>query len=302
MYDVIIIGAGPGGMSAALYASRAGLKTLIIEKSWLPGGQMNNTETIDNYIGAKTEDSFQLAKNMFEQIEDNVELRYGNEVNNIYYNEDEKLFYLSTNKKEEYKSYVVIVATGTQYKTLNVLEKYKNVSYCAVCDFPFYKNKNVAVIGGGDSALEAALLLSENSKQVFLIHRRDKYRAKSHLIKAIKNKKNIVEMLECVVVGRILDDHDIATHLYVDNMFLNEIVEINVEGIFPEIGNIPNSEMLNSKLVIKNEAKEIVASKNKQLFVIGDVTSQKHKQVAIAVAEGAKAGLEAYDVITELKN
>ena len=302
MYDVIIIGAGPGGMSASLYTSRSGLKTLLLEKEWITGGQMNSTEMVDNYLGSATEDAFELAEKMYNQIKDDVDLKMGNNIVDVVYNDKNKTFSVLNSDGEEYISKVVIVATGTKHKSLPVLDNYNGISYCAVCDFPFYEDKDVAVIGGGDSALESALLLSEKSKKVYLIHRREKYRAKPHLIKAVKNKDNISELLDCTVVGGLANDNNNIETLFVDNMFLSEIIDLNVKGVFPEIGSIPNSNFLSSELVEKNSNGEIVASKNEQLFIVGDVTDTKHKQIAIAVADGAKAGLDAYGAITRLKN
>lgn len=302
MYDVIIIGAGPGGMSAALYTSRSGLKTLLLEKEWITGGQMNNTELVDNYLGSATEDAFKLADKMYSQIENDVDLDMGNNVIEVVYNDTDKTFGVLNSDGEEYFSKVVIVATGTKHKSLPVLDNYNGISYCAVCDFPFYEDKNVAVIGGGDSALESALLLSEKSKKVYLIHRREEYRAKPHLIKAVKNKNNISELLDCSVVGGMSNKNHNIDALFVENMFLGEIINLSVDGVFPEIGSIPNSNFLSNRLVEKNDNGEIVASKNEQLFIVGDVTDTKHKQIAIAVADGAKAGLDAYDAITRLKN
>ena len=302
MYDVIIIGAGPGGMSAGLYTSRSGLKTLLLEKEWITGGQMNNTEIVDNYLGSATEDAFKLADKMCGQIEDDVDLKMGVNVTDVIYNEGSKTFKVLNSNGEECVGKIVIAATGTKHKSLPVLDGYNGISYCAVCDFPFYEDENVAVIGGGDSALESALLLSEKSKYVYLIHRREKYRAKPHLIKAIKNKNNIIELLDCTVVGGLANDNNNIETLFIDNMFLGEIIDLNIKGVFPEIGSIPNSNFLSNELVEKNNNGEIVSSKNDQLFIVGDVSDAKHKQIAIAVSDGAKAGLDAYDMITRLKN
>ena len=302
MYDVIIIGAGPGGMSAGLYTSRSGLKTLLLEKEWITGGQIVNTEIVDNYLGSATEGAFELADKMYDQIKDDVELKMGSNVIDIIYNDESKTFKVLNSDGEEYVSKIVIAATGTKHKSLPVLDGYNGISYCAVCDFPFYEDENVAVIGGGDSALESALLLSEKSKYVYLIHRLEKYRAKPHLIKAIKNKNNIIELLDCTVVGGLANDNNNIETLFIDNMFLGEIIDLNIKGVFPEIGSIPNSNFLSNELVEKNDNGEIVASKNDQLFIVGDVSDAKHKQIAIAVSDGAKAGLDAYDMITRLKN
>lgn len=302
MYDVIIIGAGPGGMSAGLYTSRSGLKTLLLEKEWITGGQMNNTEAVDNYLGSATEDAFKLADKMYDQIENDVDLKMGNNIVDVVYNDKNKTFSVLNSDGEEYISKVVIVATGTKHKSLSVLDNYGGISYCAVCDFPFYEDKDVAVIGGGDSALESALLLSEKSKYVYLIHRREKYRAKPHLIKAIKNKNNIIELLDCIVVGGLANKNNNIDTLFIDNMFLDETISLNVDGVFPEIGSIPNSNFLSNELVEKNDNGEIVSSKNDQLFIVGDVSDTKHRQIAIAVSDGAKAGLDSYDMITQLNN
>lgn len=302
MYDVIIIGAGPGGMSAGLYTSRSGLKTLLLEKEWITGGQMNNTEMVDNYLGSATEDAFKLANKMYDQIENDVDLKIGNNIVDVVYNDKNKTFSVLNSNGEKYTSKVVIVATGTKHKSLPFLDNYTGISYCAVCDFPFYEDKNVAVIGGGDSSLESALLLSEKSKKVYLIHRREEYRAKPHLVNAIKNKDNISELLDCKVIGGLADKHNNIKTLLIDNMFLDEVINLNVDGVFPEIGSIPNSNFLSNELVEKNDNGEIVASKNDQLFIVGDVTDTKHKQIAIAVSDGAKAGLDAYDIITQLNN
>ena len=170
LFDVIVIGGGPGGLSSGLYASRQGLSTLLIESSLLTGGQMLNTDIIDNYIGAATQEAVELSNYMLKDATKyNLQIHEDEQVISVTKAGD--IFTVKTNKTT-YNSLTVIIAVGSKHKKITNKDL-KHISYCAVCDAPFYSGLDVAVVGGGQTAVESALLLSDVAKSVTLIHRRD---------------------------------------------------------------------------------------------------------------------------------
>lgn len=295
IFDVIVIGGGPGGLSSGLYASRQGLSTLLIEAAPLTGGQMLNTDIIDNYIGAATQEAVELSNYMLEDAS-----KY-----NLQIHEDEKvisvtksgnIFTVKTNKNE-YNSLTIIVAVGSKHKKITNKEL-KHVSYCAVCDSPFYSDLDVAVVGGGQTAVESALLLADIAKSVTLIHRRDKLR-NEHEKNSLYKKRNINYMWNT----QVLDIKPINGKLQLE---LNNGQCVLFDGLFPCIGqNVDVSFIDNDLISITKEGKIIVNNLQKTitdgLFAIGDVTDFPHQQVTIAVSQGAIAALEAYKFINLIK-
>lgn len=310
IYDVVIVGGGPAGMSAAIYSSRMKLRTIILEKNLL-GGQMLETHIIDNYLGAFSTNSFELVEKMAKDA-----VSYGAEVKEftevVSVNKENELFIIKT-KDEVYYSKTVIFATGTKHNVLSIKNHdeflSRGIHYCVVCDAPFYKDKTVAVIGGGDSALEAVDLLSSWAKKVYLIHRRKELRAKPSLIENVLNKENIEFILENEVEDFLIENDTFTGVVLKDNR------ELFVNGIFPCIGSKPVYSYIDSRILksstekegylipgLKEDRKEKFFedySLKNGAFLIGDAAHPKHKQVSIAVSDGAVAGLEAYEYIKE---
>ena len=290
IYDVVIVGAGPAGMSASLYSSRANLKTLLIDKG-LPGGQMLNTETIENYVGSKSIKSSELSNSMYEDA-----IRFGaelitDEITNIEKNND--VFDITT-ALDTYKSKSVIVATGTKYKKLNVPGEVnyngKGVSYCATCDGIFYQGKKIAVVGGGDSALESALYLTQFG-EVNLIHRKKEYRAKPYLQDMIKENDKIKEIMDTEVDHILSSTDDYVTSIKLYDRETQETKEIDIDGVFVNIGQEPNTTFLPKDTLTENKWVDVNKSyetKIPGLFAIGDVIDKDVRQVANAVGEGSE--------------
>lgn len=302
--DVIIIGAGPAGMSAALYASRANLDVMMIERG-LPGGQMNNTETLDNYLGTPNVSAQGLAQEMCKQaMSFGATQEYGN-ILSIEKIEDN--FKLTTEKKE-YLAKTVIVATGTQYKKLGVPSEDelsgRGVSYCAICDGPFFKDKTVVVVGGGDSALEEADYLTQFSS-VVLVHRRQEYRAQPHLQKRVKENPRIIEMLDSELISIHGDTH--VEDVLIKTKSIDRPIELRTQGVFIYVGQTPHTELLkpfgvlNESGYVKDYSKEYMTS-IPGLFVAGDILEKNIRQVANAVGEGAVAGQSAYNYLSQKKD
>ena len=295
IFDVIVVGGGPGGLSSGLYASRQGLSTLLIESSLLTGGQMLNTDVIDNYIGAATQEAVELSNHMLEDAS-----KY-----NLRINEDEKvisviktgdIFTVKTNKAT-YNSLTVIIAVGSKHTKITNKDL-KHISYCAVCDAPFYSDLDVAVVGGGQTAVESALLLSDVAKSVTLIHRRDKLR-NEYEKKNLYKKHNISYMWN----AQVLDIKPINGKLQLE---LNNGQYVLFDGLFPCIGQTVDVSFIDNELITQTKDGKIIVNNLQKaitdgLFAIGDVTDFPHQQVAIAVSQGAIASLEAYKFINSIK-
>lgn len=294
-YDLIIIGAGPAGITAAVYASRAGLKILIIEKE-APGGKVTKTYEIENYPPFKNIKGADLAIEMFDHA-----ISFGAE-----FVGEKVVELLSTNvikkiitEKNTYESYAVIIATGTKERELGVPgeNKYfsKGVSTCAVCDGALFKNKDVAVVGGGWSATEEALYLTRFVSKLYLIHRRKKFRAPEKIIDKIRNNDKI-EMILDSVVTKILGNGETVTGVEIENLISKNKVKLNIKGIFPYIGQIPNTQFIPKNWRILNEEGFVIVQSDKfdtrmpGIFAGGDVVIKTLRQVANAVGDGANVG------------
>lgn len=303
VYDVIVIGAGPGGLTAALYASRSNLKTLMLEKG-IPGGQMNNTAEIENYSGFKSIMGPDLSMKMLEgATQFGAEHVYG-DVQEIVDKETVKEVVTSD---KTYLAKTVIISTGAEHKKLGVKGEAefngRGVSYCAVCDGAFFRNKHVVVVGGGDSAVEEGAYLTQFADKVTIIHRRDELRAQKILQdRAFKNDK--INFIWDSVVEEIVGDQSV-TGVEIKNVKNGETSLVEADGAFIYIGLLPNSEAFQT-LPITNEEGWIETDANMMtqvpgVFAIGDVRDTVLRQVATAVGDGSVAGNAAYQYVEELK-
>lgn len=302
MYDVIIVGAGPAGLTAAIYSSRRGLKTLILTKDL--GGEAAGIEHIENYPGFKKIEGLKLIQLMEEQVKSfGVEIIY-EEV--IKITPKGKFFVVKTIEKK-YEGKTIILAFGKTPRSLNVPgEKEftgRGISYCVTCDAPLFKGKTVSVVGGGNSALDAAILLSEIAKKVYLIHRRDKFRGFESFVNEVKKKKNVEFFLNSIVV-KIKGDKMVKS-IIIEDINTKKKKEIEIDGVFIEIGSEVKTDF--TKDLIKLENNQIVINNNCEtshpgIFAAGDVTNTPFKQIVVSAGEGAKTGLSAYNYIHGIKS
>ena len=301
MYDTIIIGAGPAGMTAALYAARSNLKVALIEGG-LPGGQMNNTSDIENYPGYANISGPELAEKMFEPLENlGVEHLYGF-VENV---EDHGEFKKVVIDDQVYETRTVIVATGSKHRLLGVPGEEelnsRGVSYCAVCDGAFFRDQDLLVVGGGDSAVEEAIFLTRFAKSVTIIHRRDELRAQKVLQdRAFANEK--INFIWDSVVKEIKGENRVES-VAIENVKTGQVTEQAFGGVFIYVGLDPVSDFV-QELQIRDQAGWIVTDDHMKtsvagVFAVGDVRQKDLRQVTTAVGDGAIAGQEAYKYIIE---
>jgi thioredoxin reductase (NADPH) len=304
-YDVIVIGAGPGGMTGALYASRANLSVLMLDRG-IYGGQMNNTAAIENYPGFKSVLGPDLAKDMYEgSTQFGAEYAYGS-VTAIEDHGDHKIVKTDDG---DYETKAVIVATGSEYKKLGVPGEDKfggrGVSYCAVCDGAFFKNREVVVIGGGDSAVEEGLYLAGLASKVTIIHRRDQLRAQKILQdRAFANDK--IEFVWNTNVTEILGDDMKVTGVATKNNQTGETGEIAASGVFIYVGTLPMTDAF-TDLGITDDAGWIktndhMATAVPGIFAIGDVRQKDLRQITTAVGDGGIAGQAVFSYLEDLKS
>lgn len=292
MYDLIIIGSGPAGMAAAIYAKRACLDVLVIERSGFSGGQVLNTYEVDNYPGLPGISGFDLAQKMNEHA---VKLGAQIKEDEIVEITEEAGVYKLVGEKETYETKGVVLATGAKHAHLNVPGEEElcgmGVSYCATCDGAFFAGRDVAVVGGGDVAVEDAIFLARSCRKVYLIHRRDELRAAKSLQESLKQYNN-VEILWNTTVEEIVGE-DAVTSLTIQNKMTGERSALPVNGIFVAVGILPNSEFIGD-FVEKDAAGYIVAGEDartnrKRVYAVGDVRTKPLRQVVTAVADGANA-------------
>ena len=292
MIDLIVVGAGPAGLTAALYASRAGASVLVLDGG-APGGKMNLTAEIENYPGLITKGP-QLAYAMYEQcLSFGAKYEYG-EVTQIEHYEDHQVVYVG---EKTYEARYVFIATGTKERHMGIPHEEemsgRGVSYCAVCDGPFFKNKDVCVVGGGNSAIEEAIYLSDIVSRVHIIVRRDVLRADQYLVNKLQTIENIVMHYLKKPHEIIVDNHKVAG-LVVEDSHTGELSTIEAQGIFPCIGLDPITEFVKG-LGIVNEKGYIEVDENQEtkvtgIFAGGDVTDKSLRQVVTAANDGAVAG------------
>ncbi len=289
-YDVVIIGSGPAGLSAGIYGKRAGLSTLIVDRSPMCGGQVTSTYEVDNYPGLPKVTGMELAdKFKAHATEQEVEFL----VSNITEIEDKGDVKVLHTNKDDIEAKTVIIATGARHRTLGVPGESEHagmgVSYCATCDGAFFRNKDVAVVGGGDVALEDALFLARTSNKVYLIHRRDAFRGAKVLENQVRATENIELVLDSVV-EEVLGD-GMVEKVAILNKKTGEKSEISVNGVFMAVGILPNTEGL-AGLPNTNEAGYIEAGEDgvtsiPGVFAAGDVRTKQLRQVITACSDGA---------------
>ena len=302
MYDTIIIGAGPAGMTAALYAARSNLKVALLERG-IPGGQMNNTADIENYPGYANISGPELAEKMFEPLENlGVEHLFGL-VEKI---EDRGGFKEIITEDERFETNTVIIASGANHRHLGVPgeEDYnsRGVSYCAVCDGAFFRDEDLLVVGGGDSAVEEAIFLTRFAKSVTIVHRRDELRAQKVLQdRAFANEK--IRFVWDSVVESIHGNERKVTGVTFKNVKTGELSQAEFGGIFIYVGLDPVSEFA-ADLGITDEAGWILTDHQMKtsvagIYAVGDVRQKDLRQITTAVGDGAIASQEAYKYLTE---
>lgn len=302
MFDTMIIGAGPAGMTAALYAARSNLKVALLERG-IYGGQMNNTAEIENYPGYARISGPELAEKMFEPLENlGVEHLFG-QVEKI---EDHGNYKKIITEDGAFVTKTVILASGANHRHLGVPgeEEYnsRGVSYCAVCDGAFFRDEDLLVVGGGDSAVEEAIFLTRFAKSVTIVHRRDQLRAQKLLQeRAFANEK--ISFIWDSVVKEIKGDDRRVTNVVFENVKTGQISESDFGGVFVYVGLDPVSDFVKD-LGICDEAGWIVTDQHMKtaidgIYAIGDVRQKDLRQITTAVGDGAVAGQEVYKYITE---
>lgn len=303
-YDVIIIGAGPAGMTAALYAARANLNTLLLERG-IPGGQMNNTAEVENYPGFDSILGPDLALKMYDGINQfGVEHGYGNVVEVKDHHDYKEVI----TDDASYEAKVVIIATGCEHRNLEVPGEAeysgRGVSYCAVCDGAFFRNKKLIVVGGGDSAVEEAIYLTQFADEVKIVHRRDALRAQ----KIIQDRAFANEQISFIwdsVVEEIKGDDQKVTAVKIKNVKTGETYEEAADGVFIYVGLVPLTQAFTS-LGITDDAGWILTDERMQtkipgILACGDARQKHLRQITTAVGDGGIAGQQAYQFIEENK-
>lgn len=296
MTDVLIIGSGPAGMTAAIYAKRANLNVLIVEKEYEGTGQMAESSRIDNYPGFYGINGYELGEKIREHAE-SLEVEFLEDEATVFEsNENGFLVTLESGTKLETKT--VIYTAGASHRKLNVSgsEAFENkgISYCAACDGAFYKDKEAAVIGGGNSALDDALLLSDICKKVYLIHRRNEFRGNRSTLARLEKKEN-VEIIRNAKVQEITGNGK------AEILLLDTGTVLNIQGVFVAIGMIPQTEAVKD-LVALDENGYIKAGEDgvtsvPGFFAAGDVRTKELRQIITAAADGANAANSAIQYI-----
>lgn len=306
IFDLIILGGGPAGLNAALYAKRGGIDVAIIDTSSV-GGQPVNYLEIENYLGFPTIQGWELAEKFEQHIDKfNIQKFQNEEIQNVDLTSTIKTVQTLKNK---YLAKTIIIATGASPKKLGIRgeDEYigKGVSYCAVCDGAFYKNKTVVVIGGGNAAVEEGIYLTKFAEKVYIMHRRDELRADKIIQeRAFNNEKT--EFIFDSVPLEIVGDSKKVNLIQYKNVKTGEIKTLNVDGVFPYIGFSPNTEFFNAQLV-QDEFGFIRVDENMRtsevgVFAAGDVRRTPLRQVITAVADGAIAGMSAVKYLEEVKH
>ena len=298
-YDVIIIGAGPAGLSAAVYAKRAGFTTLVLDKSPVSGGQVLSTYEVDNYLGIPGVTGMELGEKFKNHAVSAGAEFVCAQVLSVDAEGETKVVHTD---KEDYEASAVIFAVGAHHAKLGVKGEEEltgmGVSYCATCDGAFFKNRKVAVVGGGDVAIEDAIFLARGCEKVYVIHRRDTFRAAHSLVDRAREMPNIEFIIDTTVTE--ICGEDMVEKLVLSNVKTKEQTELEVNGIFIAVGIVPDTELLQG--VVRMDEKGYILSDElgntsvSGIFTAGDCKKKRLRQIITAVADGANAvtGVEDY--------
>lgn len=293
VYDVIIIGSGPAGLAAAIYAKRAELECIVIEKAGMSGGQIINTYEVDNYPGTPGISGFDLSMKFREHCERLNTTFINGEVRQLKLEQEIKVVVLDNDS--EYRSKTVIVATGGLPRHLGVEGEERlqglGVSYCATCDGAFFKKKTVAVVGGGDVAVEDAIFLARICEKVYVIHRRDQFRANKSSSSRLLSMDNVTVLWDSVVES--INGSETVEAISVKNLKTGERNDFTVSGVFIAVGYTPNSDIYKGTVALDDRG-YIIAGENCEtdvpgIFAAGDVRTKDLRQIVTAAADGANA-------------
>ena len=287
MYDIIIVGGGPAGLTAALYAGRANKKVVVFEAK-VPGGQIVNAHMVSNYPGIENISGADYATTLYNQVINlGVEVKFETVLS---INDDREV----TTNKGTYKAKAIILATGVENRKLRIENEEKlvgkGVSYCATCDGNFYKNKVVAVVGGGNTALEDALYLSDLASNVYLIHRRDTFKGEAKLVNELEQKDNVNIIYNSNVIK--INGNDKVESIVIKNID-ESINEINIDGLFIAVGQEPKNIIFKDVVDVDEKGyivtKDDVHTNKKGIYVAGDAREKLLRQLTTAVSDGSIA-------------
>ena len=302
VYDIAIIGAGPAGLTSAIYARRAEKKVIVFEKKTF-GGQIVNATDIENYPGAFHLSGFELAKKMYEQaVELGAEFEFL-EVKEIKDGDEKEI----VTEDGSFFAKTIIIATGAKNRELGLENERElighGVSYCATCDGAFYRDKTVAIQGGGNVALEDAIYLSKVCKEVFLIHRGEKFRAETKLVDNLKNLNNVKTIMNSRVVELLTNENGNLKAVKIEDQISKETRELEADGLFIAIGQVPDTAELSNLLALDDfgyiESNENCQTNVSGIFVAGDCREKNVRQLVTATNDGAISALSAIKYLND---
>lgn len=299
-YDVIVVGAGPAGLTAAIYGARANKKVLVLEANTF-GGQIVAASCIENYPAIPHVSGYDFSKSLYEQvIELGAEVKFEKAIDADFESDLKKI----VTEENEYYCKAVILACGAHNRSLGLENEKeligKGVSYCASCDGAFYKNKTVAVNGGGNTALDDALYLSDICKKVYLIHRRDEFRGAIRTVNKLKKKENVEFILNSNITKIIGDDKLEAIEVTSTD---GEVKSLKINGLFIAIGQVPETNNLTKDLEVDDNGYIVCGENTKtsipKVYVAGDIRAKKLRQLTTAVSDGSVAMVMALEELNQ---